>query len=567
MRKILLLLAVFTAINTTTFADFVFKGKIITYNGSAPVLANVSYKDADDSTYIEQADKDGNYTFKVKDAMTVELLFTAANHLSLSQKFPIPSGKDFLQVNVKLKPLKKLTNVKEVSIRGNFNEFSNENAPNMTKNDNGTYTFKVKNISDTLLYQICPEYNDRVGDHTFNGTQSDFYVYDKGGDYISGIVNKSKEFNIEFNPALFPEGNFKTEVTISDEKYSKDFEIYKQITKQFNNYIRDRSGIIFNNTIPDDQKHDKGVETKIQYLNKIDSLITNVKLKEFRYLSILEYLSVAHDGVNVDGIEKEINKTLLNEIYEVSPDSKLWSDGAGNYYSLVFAEILLGNVSNPEYMNKVLKAKQPENVKAGMLEVIIQYCSRNKLPDLQDKYYDILQNEYSGSKEAKRARFQFSKDKAIQVGKNIPDFSMKNLDNETENITPETLAGKYVLIDVWGTWCGPCLMELPTLVNVYNKFKDKNFTIYSIAIDGSAATVKKFRENSNKLPWLKPEEQPKSNLPWIHSYAGNWDSDIVNKLEVLGVPSPILIDPEGKIIALEGLRGEELEKTLEKFMK
>jgi thiol-disulfide isomerase/thioredoxin len=295
-------------------------------------------------------------------------------------------------------------------------------------------------------------------------------------------------------------------------------------------------------------------------------VISDISEQNIRLLSILEYLKIASNGLNIEGVESKIDPKLIEDIYRVNPESTIWAN-EGYYYQAFFGELLLGNLENPSYLFKILQSNQSEEVKAGILYLLVQFCSYKKLDSLQDKYYNMLISQFPESDRAFRAKASFSKDKSIQVGKTIPNFELKNLDNESEVINPQILKGKYVLVDIWGTWCAPCLKELPYLVEAYSKFKDKNFTIYSVAIETDAETVRKFRIKSKKILWLSEKEQPQTTMPWLHSYAGDWNSQIVKTFEVVGVPSTFLIDPEGKIIATSRLRGDELLNTLEKLIK
>ncbi|MDT3741256.1 MAG: TlpA disulfide reductase family protein [Candidatus Kapabacteria bacterium] len=559
---ILLLLLLFQS----AYSDLIINGKILTYEDKTPKLAHISYKNSKGDLVISQADSEGNFSIRVDSKYVVELIVTAVDHKSTTEKFFIPSDMDSLYIISKLSPNRLYPDIKNVLITGNFNNRDFENAPSMTRNADGTYSFDVSYNSDTLLYQIFPEYDVMWSNNTFNGSQSDFYVYDGNGDYFSGIINKEGKFRITLTPSYYPDSSYQSKIEIGDDKYQSEFITFKNITKLSYDYLVDRSNLYVNSKIPDEERGARNIDLKKKSLELIKQQIADLKDKNARLLSIFEYLEVAHDGVNIRGIEESVDKNLIREIYTVEPVSPIWDESV-NYYHLVFAEILLGHIENPEYIYKVLSSNHTDKTKAGILSLLVRYCSYNQLENLKDKYYEKLQAEYADTKEAKMAKGEFGKDKAIQVGKIIPDFTLKNLDNESELITPKSLAGKYVLVDVWGTWCVPCLMELPSLIKAYDTFKSKNFTIFSVAIDASAETVRKFRESKKKMPWLKPEEQIESNLPWMHSYAGNWDCDITSIFEVNGVPETFLIEPEGKIIAIDGLRGDELIETLDKLIK
>lgn len=137
------------------------------------------------------------------------------------------------------------------------------------------------------------------------------------------------------------------------------------------------------------------------------------------------------------------------------------------------------------------------------------------------------------------------------TGKDAPALSLPDADGKPVSIAD--FKGKYLLVDFWASWCGPCRAENPNVVAVYNKFKGKNFAILGVSLD------------KEKDAWQKAIVSDK--LTWTHvSDLKFWSSNAVSVFKFEGIPYNVLIDPQGKIIA-EGLRGQQLEEKLAEVLR
>lgn len=140
---------------------------------------------------------------------------------------------------------------------------------------------------------------------------------------------------------------------------------------------------------------------------------------------------------------------------------------------------------------------------------------------------------------------------SVEIGNSAPDFTAKN--SKKEAVTLSSFRGKYVLLDFWASWCGPCRKENPNVLKVYNSYQSKNFTVVGLSLDDSESA------------WLRAVD--KDALPWTQLLDRASGKTTVSQLYgISAIPNNFLIDPQGKIIATN-LRGEALEKALANLLK
>lgn len=141
------------------------------------------------------------------------------------------------------------------------------------------------------------------------------------------------------------------------------------------------------------------------------------------------------------------------------------------------------------------------------------------------------------------------------VGERYTDLNLTTINGDNASISELLAEGKWVLIDFWATWCGPCRHEIPYLVDAYQEFKAKGFEIYGISLCGTGReqTWKKY-VNENDMTWIN-----------VWGYEGD-KSYAAQKYGIRSIPSNFLVSPSGEIVATS-LRGENIKKVLSEYIK
>lgn len=188
--------------------------------------------------------------------------------------------------------------------------------------------------------------------------------------------------------------------------------------------------------------------------------------------------------------------------------------------------------------------------KSDLVGLVLVYEKLMQLPYKQlKKRYELLDTNMQSTIEGKIIQKRLNYLGSTLPGGIFQDFRLPSITGDSVQLSE--FKGKLKLIDFWASWCGPCRAENPNLLRIYNKYKDKGFTIVGISLD------------AEREAWLKAIRD--DNLPW-HQFLAGTNSTIAKQYNIRTIPHTFLLDAENKIIAIN-LGGKQLEDMIDKHMK
>ncbi len=263
----------------------------------------------------------------------------------------------------------------------------------------------------------------------------------------------------------------------------------------------------------------------------------------------LKLLTVKGSVVNSDNtLLKERMKPITK--WEAA-DSKLYEEAYKNKNRVVMDSLDQVDFAILAAKRKIVSSFVKENPKSmrgamAILENYAYYADASEVAPVYEALDPSIKNSLKG-KEIKKMLDTYEK---VAIGKTAPDFTQYTPDSSQLSLS--SLKGKYVLIDFWASWCGPCRRENPSVVAAYNKFKDKGFTILGVSYD------------TKKDRWIKAIADDHLNWNQVSDLQG-WQNSTSDEYGIKAIPSNLLVDKNGVIIA-KNIFGKKLTEKLNEVL-
>jgi thiol-disulfide isomerase/thioredoxin len=251
--------------------------------------------------------------------------------------------------------------------------------------------------------------------------------------------------------------------------------------------------------------------------------------------------------------EKEKIKAI-NSYLEVNPEAR---DKDAALSILVGANMAMGNFEAlPDLLGQRydIQPKGPgANLQVIMQEIARPFIESSIASNQRDKakaFISRVKTDFGSNKQVTGIIDQWGAELYLPNIGDIMEIAFTDTDGKEFDLAE--MEDKVVLVDFWATWCGPCVAELPHVIETYNKYKNKGFEVVGISLDDNIDTLKTFTQQ-NKMTWPQ-------------YFDGKvWENEIAQRFGIKGIPATFLVGKDGKIVA-SNLRGNALEEAVVKAL-
>jgi thiol-disulfide isomerase/thioredoxin len=522
-------------------------GKILGYDNKPMAKANIMLFDSTQKLTViidptqkliaqkVEADSQGRFTMSLSERGLIHFRVSGTFHQS--REFTIfISNQDTLYPVFTLEPFDYVKDFSWVSVVGDFNNFSTKGAFPIKKKKDGTYSGLIPVQTNTLTYQLSFIENNGL---RVQGTDADQWKLLNDGTYGTVVQAQNGKAKIDFHPKKII--------------YNKSFPKIEIIGDTSANKI---AQCIFRI----EERRIFGLRTSIYVPTRTDEFLKKMYPKELDLKIIKAQLAVESDSVVKEALWLDYLEWMIR--FDKSSSPREWRRKFRNIFEAISPSSVFWGVS-PYSLECITRT--------GDRDFIISYAKKVQESNKnREAYYAAgtllcIEVDYqriqdslttrSGKQWIERTK-RGSPLHNLKRGAKLPKFHFASLRDSTKIYENKSFQGRYLLLDLWATWCGHCVLERPDIEKVYNTFKSKNLEVLSVSFDRRASDVFFFEKEKGKMLW------PQAYVGTESDRYSVWD-----RFEIQGIPLRILVDTKGKILVYDdGLYKEDLIKTVSSFI-
>lgn len=510
---------IFGAASTQT----VIRGTIRSATGEPPVLSHVHWREwiSSDSLHSVAANPDGTFLLTTNRVGVTSFWFSGVNHAEFREFLPlIPMDTVILSVTlatvVYQSPIDSLmlinTDIDSENIRGTrMQPLGDKYWARIAISDNSS-AYQISGFRPKIQGVYIPP---------INGTQATRYRYDGRGNYISIIDTIADSVDVYFDPGMFPRLNKPGGIVVECSTC-----IAKAIVSLSHSVLELRD-------LDDSSRIAKQSELARKFITAKDTLSRAITLI-----------------LLIESQDKFIKPEWAQQVIEeAGPTSILWSLNP-NWAQQLLAISTEAFPAYYDFIDRIIDEHNDSNIVASLLYNMASRAKGSGNDQEFQYYFGRLISEYPDLSWTKSAKSHWAP--KLAVGMSAPDFQYFGDDGTVKSLSD--LRGKIVLIDFWGTWCGPCKGEMPMLHSLYEKYGKDGLIIISPAIDDTDQSVAHFRKTKWSMPWI---------VPVLSTEDGN---ALKEKYGVVGIPWAAVIDQNGILHAVH-IRGRKIEAVIQELLR
>lgn len=526
-------------------------GTVLGTNGNPMPMANVQIAGGlgvddqlslfHDRVYADtRAGADGEFRIVTDLTGPFYIVFTGVDH----QMWQVPiilTGHDSMRMQVKLAPTKYLSPFQAVQIIYDMNRVAKGKKATMERRADGTYYVRVPATDSVVIYRILGIGGGAWGIATTAST-SDSFQFQVGGDYSAVVKTKDKDVEITFDPSKLLRSSAHPDIQFEDTSL-----VESRLVRYFNEFLafRNEYDESFSNHFASGGTYCDFKFDPEPMLQVIQGDLIAEKAPLLRQELSLEYADIAM--LSTAAYDTAALRALVSNVPSNSPE---WV-----YHGVLPLQVSSIMSDSETFVRSIIAESSSREYSALLLHRLCTYAERAGDEEQATSIFDRLVGEYHDTEPARSAELILRPKATVYAASSLPDFAFASVDDTTLIYTRKEFRHKFILLDFWATWCGPCVDEMKFLEKAYHTFPDSELEIVSVSFDEFRSYVRTFEDSKFRIPW-KSAYVPSQKQP-----------DAALSFNVGAFPSLILVDPSGKVVQTgDALRGYTLLKTLSKYL-